>query len=85
MSNAGRRKTPKRWKGKITGDDLLNPDQAVDALGGNITAQGIRKRVREGHLTRHILPQVPDLIFVKRSELMALYAHKIDKWKGVKK
>jgi hypothetical protein len=78
-------KTPKTWTGNTSGKDLLNPDQASDALGGNVTAQGIRKRVREGALARHVLTQVPDLIFVKRSELMKLYAHKLDRWKGVKK
>ena len=77
--------TPRTWKGKTTGNDLLNPEQAANALGGNVTAQAIRKRVREGTLARHIVPQVPGLVFVKRRELMALYASKIDKWKRVKR
>ena len=30
--------------------ELLTPDEAVEVLYGQITAQGIRKRVREGTL-----------------------------------
>ena len=68
-----------------SGNDLLTPDQASDALGGNVTAQGIRKRVREGALSCHWQQVTPGKIFVKRSELMKLYAVRINGWRGVKK
>jgi hypothetical protein len=80
-----RSKDPRTWVGKRSGDDLLNPFQASDVLGGNISELAVRKRVREGALKCYWRQETPGLIFVKRSELLALYAHKIDKWKGVKK
>lgn len=73
------------WTGKRSSSDLLNPDQAVDALGGHVIAQAIRKRVREGALKCHTIPETPGLIFVKRGELLALYESKINGWKGVKR
>jgi len=80
-----RTKTPKTWNGKRSDDDLLNPDQAANALGGHISAGAIRKRVRELVLPCHTQPTTPGLIFVKRGELLALYADKINGWKGVKR
>lgn len=68
-----------------SGNDLLTPDQASDALGRNVSPQGIRKRVREGVLACHWQQKTPGKIFVKRSELMALYENRINGWKGVQR
>ena len=80
-----RTKAPSKWKGKVSNDDLLNTAQASDALGGNVSAQALRKRVRQGDLKCHWQQATPGLVFIRRSELIALYAHKIDGWKGVKR
>jgi hypothetical protein len=67
-----------------SGHELLTPNQASEALGRNVTAYAIRKRVREGALACHWQQATPGKIFVKRSELMKLYAPKIKRWKQVK-
>ena len=66
-------------------DDLLTPEQAADALGGHVEAQTIRKRIKKGDLKCHWRQDLAGRIFVKRSELMALYDEKINGWKGVKR
>lgn len=83
-----RRGTPKTWTGRVSPDDILNPDQCSEALrkeNGKITAQGIRMAVRRGRLPRQIIPQVPDMIFVKRSDLMKVYDERINGWRGMKR
>jgi hypothetical protein len=82
-----------RMARKYSPGDLLTPDQCADALGHNVTAQAIRKHVRLGHLpfTRPPNPESALTrkegwrVFVRRGDLMKLYAHKLDGWKGVKK
>ncbi len=61
--------------------ELLTPDEAVEVLYGQITAQGIRKRVREGTLPCYQKKETPGKVFVKRTELLALYAEKFAGWR----
>lgn len=70
-------------KRQISDDDLLSSVQASELLGGHVGPMGIRKRIREGALPAHHMPAVPGRVFVKRSELLALYHEQIYGWKDV--
>ena len=70
---------------KLSGDDLLTPDHAVEALCGHVTAQAIRKHVRMGALQCYWQQRTPGKIFVKRSELIKLYHERIYGWEDVRR
>jgi hypothetical protein len=66
-------------------DDLLTPEEAADALKHHVSAQMIRKRVREGDLPCYWQQATPGKIFVKRRELLKLYDEKINGWKDMRR
>jgi hypothetical protein len=65
---------------KTSGEDLLTPDEASEALFGRVSAAAIRKRVRAGALPCHWRQTTPGKIFVKRKELLALYHEQLYGW-----
>jgi hypothetical protein len=65
---------------KTSREDLLTPEQAVEALFGRVSAAAIRKRVREGALRCHWQQKTPGKIFVKRRELEELYHEQLYGW-----
>ena len=62
-------------------NDLLSCEEAADVLLRRITAQAVRKRVRDGELKCHWQEGLPGRIFVKRGELEKLYAKKLRRWR----
>lgn len=70
---------------KKNANDLLTPDQASECLFKRVTAQAIRKRVREGDLRSYRQPLFPDKIFVSQKELETLYYEQLHGWIAIAK